>query len=578
MHWVWPWQAALVGAALAVLLGGVAWRAQRRRQALARWLGGSSGLASVRAGGRRGVRLGLLLGGLVLVLIGLARPQGPVVLTGADVRGRVLVLLDLSASMGATDALPSRLETARQWLEGLVPQFPAARLGLIGFAGEAQVLCPPTEDHSLVLELIRDLPADLALREGSELHLALGLARSILEREGGGDVILVTDGEYHDPQPATALTPDGPIGLVTVTVGGATPVPVPADRAGDTVTDPRDGRPALSAARPEAMRVLARAVGGCAVAAGQPGAGLAEVVRYVGEHAARQPSAGVVPARSEVAAWVLALAVALLVGRLLVADRPSAAGMAAALPAGLLGVLLLCGSVPDHRAATDTARDAAELEALRQESLRAPGYDRHRCLYNLALALQQSGAADEAQRTYLEALGLPGCPRTVRARCLTNLGAMGLAGAHRVADRDPAAAVAAVAQARAALAEAARLDPGLTAATFNLSAAAALADRVQAQYDLAQALSRNPGTGPRPPPAPGAAETEAVPPAAALSPGLTQGSGPGTLEGLSGTPGGTAASGDVLERLASAAGSSRELLQRLQARRGTALPALRLPW
>jgi Ca-activated chloride channel family protein len=584
MHWVWPWQATALGVALAALAVGVARRAARRRQPAMPGQGPGAG-AVVRlpySPRRRAARLGLLAVALALVVAALARPQGGAVLAGVEVRTTVMLVLDLSASMRATDVLPSRLEVARQWLEALTAQLPVARLGLIGFAGEAQVLCPATEDHALLLELLRSLPVELALREGSELGAALALGRKVLERCGGGSLVLVTDGEHHDPEPVAALAGAGAVALAVVTVGGSTPVPVPAGPgAGAAVLDPRDGRQALTAARAQAMAALARAANGLAVEAEHPGEGLAEVARRIGERSAGVAYAGGAPGRSELAPWFLALAIVLLLVRLLLPARPPprAAGPGGA-DLTALGLVLafaaLCGMAPGpgvESSAGDPRREL-ELEELREAGRRAPGHDRHRCLYNLALALHRLGETAEARRTYLEALGLPGCPRSVRAHCLNNLGAIDLGTARTAAARDPAAALAEVTQALASLREANRLDPELEAAVLNLREAGALADAVQGQCeaaDVARRYSTSP-PGPRQAPAPTGHDLPAAAAAVAAGRASTARDEPATASD------GTARVGERLLELSRDAGSSRDFLRLLHGGEGVALPAMRLPW
>jgi Ca-activated chloride channel family protein len=581
MYWMWPWAAALTGAGLAALLVVVAWHgACRRRKLLSGWCGTDGAACVLHSSARRKLRHGLLAAALGLVVVALARPQGAAVVAGAELRATVLLVLDLSASMRVTDVLPSRGEAGRQWLEALAQQLPAARLGLIGFAGEAEVLCPPTEDQALVVELLRHLPTDLALREGSELRPALALARAVLERGGGGSLVLVTDGEHHDPDPVAALAGTRGLDLIVVTLGGSTPAPIPPAAGGPVVLDPRAGRPALSAAQPETMHALARAIGGLALVGDAPGAGVAEAVRRLGMHAAGLAPGGAAFRRRELAPWFLAGALVLLVARLGLSERPALRSrrvtFSGALSTGAASVLVLCAGAVGLglRAANDVPpRDADSIQSARAASLRAPGHDRHRCLYNLALALQQSGAAEEAGRIYVQTLARPGCPRIVRASCLNNLGALDLEQAHRMAEKDPTAAREALSAALDSLREANRLEPELEATGRNLHAATALWTEVQSLCLLAE-LSRNRPALPTGQPPTQRPAGEATPPRAAA---LAAARAPSPRANF-GAARAAAVDGDVLERLGAGAGTSRDVLRLLYGRSSTALPPARLPW
>jgi Ca-activated chloride channel family protein len=347
MHWVWPIQVLLLAAVLVPALAWLGWHAaRRRRQALAQW-GGTATEAWTTAISlpRRFLREAALAAAWVLVLAALARPQYGTATSATELGGTVVLAIDASASMRAADVSPSRLALARQWALDLAAQLPGCRLGLIVFAGEAQVLCPPTEDHAIFRDLLGGLEGASAGREGSELGPTLGLGRELLGRVGGGVLVVVTDGEYHDPDPGAALEgrPRGALDLVTVTVGGSVPVPVLGPTPGGVVVDPRHGGTALTAARPGAMGELARAAGGLAIAASSPGTGSATAVRFIETRLAARAAPTTSVQRGERYQWPLGLALLLLILRLATREGTGRAPAAARnLGAALSLVLILC--------------------------------------------------------------------------------------------------------------------------------------------------------------------------------------------------------------------------------------------
>ncbi len=115
-------------------------------------------LASV-VGGRSWTRfVAPALFGLALasLLVALARPHVDRTLT--DERATVILVVDTSRSMQATDVQPTRLGAAQEAVRTFISRAPSRlRIGLIVFAGEAQVATPPTRDHDLVRESLDNI-------------------------------------------------------------------------------------------------------------------------------------------------------------------------------------------------------------------------------------------------------------------------------------------------------------------------------------------------------------------------------------------------------------------------------------
>jgi Ca-activated chloride channel family protein len=115
-------------------------------------------LASV-VGGRSWTRfVAPALFGLALasLFVALARPQVDRTLT--DERATVILVIDTSRSMQSTDVQPTRLGAAQQAVRTFISRAPSRlRIGLIVFAGEAQVATPPTRDHELVQQSVDNI-------------------------------------------------------------------------------------------------------------------------------------------------------------------------------------------------------------------------------------------------------------------------------------------------------------------------------------------------------------------------------------------------------------------------------------
>lgn len=569
MHWVWPGQMLLVG--LVLLVGGVSlgrYGARRRRRALLRWASPDA-LAATGWSGRHVLREVAFAATVGLLLLAAARPQGAVRAVGEGPCGAVVLLVDGSASMRATDVQPARQGVATQWARRLVEQLPACRIGLAVFADEAQMLCPPTTDHRVLLDLLADLPTDVLSGHGTAVHEALTLGRHVVERSGGGVLVLISDGEFQEAT-AGPPAPGTPVGnLVTVAVGGTLPVPVPGRVPGSTVTDPRTGLPALTAARPQALADLARAAGGLAVDAAPVDPGVRRAAEFCAQRLALLSPTASGLERAELYPWALVPAVLLLILHMSMAGapHPSPFGRSRRRPAAGLGpsilmLLLAASCVPADREAT---HDGVAV---------ARGDDRPRQLYNRALALHEGDRADEAQRLYVETLSLPGCPAPVRARCLNNLAELALRETRALGGRDPDLASRALARARASLTEARRLDPTLTAVAANLQDATALATAIEARQLLAPSertpVEGNP-EGRSPPPAM-SVEPRTERATTATAAGSSQARPAATPER---PPADVAA---TLERLCGSAGSAPDFLRLMARRRAKESRSAALPW
>jgi Ca-activated chloride channel family protein len=106
-------------------------------------------VARTRLPWRRYASTALFLAALASLCIGVARPQARTLV--ATDKATVILVLDESGSMFANDVRPSRLAAAQSAVRTFLDRVPKRiRVGLIVFAGEAQVATPPTTDHELV--------------------------------------------------------------------------------------------------------------------------------------------------------------------------------------------------------------------------------------------------------------------------------------------------------------------------------------------------------------------------------------------------------------------------------------------
>ncbi len=112
----------------------------------------------------------------------------------------VLLLVDVSRSMDATDVAPTRLERVKYTVRQLTDSLPGSRFGLIVVADKPTLLLPFTADHDAVRQVVREITTENAATGGTDLCSALGLASQKFNtdstaRRSPKAIVLFSDGE-----------------------------------------------------------------------------------------------------------------------------------------------------------------------------------------------------------------------------------------------------------------------------------------------------------------------------------------------------------------------------------------------
>jgi len=202
-----------------------------RPRRLAR-LGDDALIARMTAGvsmARKLVRAALMIAALGLTAVALARPQTQGKSVPAKQRGLDLVVaLDFSRSMLATDVYPSRLERSKRELGVLLSTLAGDRVGVIAFAGET-LSYPPTTDYAAIKLFWEDLhPWDMpvggtaigrAIHAGLDQLVALRSKAATSDMTRGQAILLLTDGEDTDSEPLDAADEASKLGVKIFTVG-----------------------------------------------------------------------------------------------------------------------------------------------------------------------------------------------------------------------------------------------------------------------------------------------------------------------------------------------------------------------
>ena len=241
MTFSWPW--ALASLLIIPILCGTLWLLRRRRRRAAVQV---TSIALVRAALPARTRWTRLIPTLLLLLgfatlgVGAARPQATVPVASSSTT--IMLAMDVSGSMCATDIEPNRLTVAQEAAVTFIQsQDGGTRIGLVAFAGVAGMQVPPTTDKDALIEAIDNFTTARGTAIGSAILTSIdgiaainptvaptGVDAESAERSGYAPdvIVLLTDGaNTQGVEPVTAAEMAAVRGVRVFTIGFGTTTP-----------------------------------------------------------------------------------------------------------------------------------------------------------------------------------------------------------------------------------------------------------------------------------------------------------------------------------------------------------------
>jgi len=200
------------------------WQAARARRKLLEQFIQARLLSTLTVGispARKKIQFGCLVFAVALLVVTLARPQRGFDLQEVEQRGLdIVVAVDTSKSMLATDIAPNRLTRARLAALELMQKAGTDRMGLVAFAGDAFLECPLTIDNTAFQQCVQALDVNTIPQGGTAIAAAIKTALTAF-KEGNHHKVLVlfTDGEDNDTGALEAAQDAAKAGLKIFTVG-----------------------------------------------------------------------------------------------------------------------------------------------------------------------------------------------------------------------------------------------------------------------------------------------------------------------------------------------------------------------
>jgi Ca-activated chloride channel family protein len=230
---------------------------------------------------RRAVKMTMVIFAAALALFSLARPQWgfewqETKKVGLD----IVIAMDVSKSMLATDVKPNRIERSKYAVKDLIRKLNGDRIALVAFSGSAFIQCPLTADYNGFLLALEDLNVGTIPRGGTSISSAISESMSAFK---GTDkkfrvIVIITDGEdlEGDAMSAAKAASDQGVKIYCVGVGTFDGELIPSigeDGGSGYLTD-RQGNVVKTKLNEDILKKIAISTGGSYVRATQNEFGL----------------------------------------------------------------------------------------------------------------------------------------------------------------------------------------------------------------------------------------------------------------------------------------------------------------
>ena len=229
------------------------------------------------------VKFWLFAAAFALLVVAAARPQMGSKLREVEREGvEIMVALDVSNSMLASDFSPNRLERTKYAVSRVIEGLSEERIGVVVFAGDAYVQLPITSDYLTARNFVERISPTQVTKQGTAIGAALDLATSAFssDSEGSRVVILVTDGENHEDDALKAAERAAERGVKVYTIGIGTPEGAPINIDGDFIRD-GEGEIVVSKLDETTLQKIAATTEGASIRATSASVGVQEIVDMI---------------------------------------------------------------------------------------------------------------------------------------------------------------------------------------------------------------------------------------------------------------------------------------------------------
>ncbi|HOV11125.1 MAG TPA: VWA domain-containing protein [Bacteroidales bacterium] len=239
----------------------------------------------------------------------------------------IIIALDISNSMLAQDIKPSRIVRSQMAISKLIDKFEDDQIGIIVFAGKAQVLLPVTTDYAAAKMLVSEANPDIIQAQGTAIGDAINLARVSFDKNSKNKkvIIVISDGENHEDdaiEAARAAASDG-LQTYTIGIGSAAGAPIPVNMSGFNIEYKKDnsGNTVVTKLNETMLQQVAAAGKGTYVRATTNDAGLNKVFDEINKLEKKEYEARVFSEYRNTYMYFIIAALLLLIADLIILER-----------------------------------------------------------------------------------------------------------------------------------------------------------------------------------------------------------------------------------------------------------------
>jgi Ca-activated chloride channel family protein len=270
------------------------------------------------------IKITVLCIALFFFVMALMQPRIGQVVDEVKSKGvEVIIALDVSNSMLATDFSPSRLEHSKLAIARLVEGLKDDRIGLIIFAGDAYVQLPVTTDYMSAKLFLNAISTNIVSRQGTDISKAIDLAMKSFSSQSGNSkaLIIITDGENQEGNPVETAKLAHEDGITIHTIGIGSPEGAPIILQDGTMLKDKSGEIVMSHLDLNTLKLVASEGGGSATIASQSDLGLTDIFRSIKDMEKQELLAEEFRSYFELYYIPLAIALILLVIEALILER-----------------------------------------------------------------------------------------------------------------------------------------------------------------------------------------------------------------------------------------------------------------
>ncbi|HOY33300.1 MAG TPA: VWA domain-containing protein [Bacteroidales bacterium] len=239
----------------------------------------------------------------------------------------LIIALDISNSMLAQDIKPSRIVRSQMAISKLVDKFEDDQIGIVVFAGKAQVLLPITTDYAAAKLLASSADPDIMQAQGTAIGEAINLAAVSFDKNSKNKkaIIVISDGENHEDdaiEAARTASNDG-ILIYTIGIGSVAGAPIPVGISGFNIEYKKDnsGNTVVTKLNETMLQQVAAAGKGTYVRASTNDAGLNKIFDEINQLEKKEYEAKVFSEYRNTYMYFVAAALLLLILDLIILER-----------------------------------------------------------------------------------------------------------------------------------------------------------------------------------------------------------------------------------------------------------------